>query len=241
MTKKILAFICSCSLALLCACGSDAGDVSSTQAAASTQAATTVSPKLSSWELILVNAQNWMPEDYQIETASIQGYKIDARICDAASEMIADAEAQGISLLVCSGYRSVDKQTQLFENKVQRVISEFGYGREKAEQVAASEVARPGTSEHNTGLAMDIVTPSYQGLNDGYANTDAAKWLKENAADYGFILRFPKEKEALTGVIFEPWHYRYVGIETAKEIMSRGICLEEYVAELKGEQAPTLQ
>ena len=88
----------------------------------------------------------------------------------------------------------------------------------------------PGTSEHETGLAADIVTPSYQRLDAGYAGTKAAKWLLENAASYGFVLRYPEDKTEITGIDYEPWHYRYVGVEAAKEIMAQGLCLEEYAA-----------
>ena len=183
------------------------------------------------WQLILVNGENWLPEKFSVRTAPVQNYKVDARVQKPALDMIAAAKEDGVGLLVCSAYRSVEKQTQLFENKIQRVINQYGYDRERAEQAAAAAVARPRTSEHHTGLALDIVTPSYQNLNDGYADTDAAKWLKANAADYGFILRYPKNKEAITGVVFEPWHYRYVGVSAAREIMSRGICLEEFLRE----------
>ena len=91
-------------------------------------------------------------------------------------------------------------------------------------------IAVPGTSEHETGLAADIVTPSYQRLDAGYAGTKAARWLLENAASYGFVLRYPEDKTEITGIDYEPWHYRYVGVEAAKEIMAQGLCLEEYAA-----------
>ena len=183
------------------------------------------------WKLVLANPTHKLPDYFSIEEASIQGYTMDARAVGPAKEMIAAAKADGIDLLVCSAYRPISSQQRLFNNKVQEYLNQ-GYGRAEAEEIAATIVAVPGTSEHQTGLALDIVTPSYQNLDDGYADTAAAKWLKANAADYGFILRFPKDKEDITKIIFEPWHYRYVGVDAAKEIMSRGITLEEYLGEV---------
>ncbi len=183
------------------------------------------------WKLVLANPTHKLPDDFSIEEAAIQGYTMDARAVGPAKEMIAAAKADGIDLLVCSAYRPISSQQRLFNNKVQEYLNQ-GYGRAEAEEIAATIVAVPGTSEHQTGLALDIVTPSYQNLDDGYADTAAAKWLKANAADYGFILRFPKDKEDITKIIFEPWHYRYVGVDAAKEIMSRGITLEEYLGEV---------
>ena len=104
-----------------------------------------------------------------------------------------------------------------------------GYGEEKAREEAATSVAYPGTSEHNLGLAVDIVARDYQILDDKQADTAEARWLEENCWKYGFILRYPTDKTDITGIIFEPWHYRYVGEEAAREIMERGICLEEYL------------
>ncbi len=183
------------------------------------------------WKLILANPTHKLPDDFSIEEAPIQGYTMDARAVGPAKEMIAAAKADGIDLLVCSAYRPISSQQRLFNNKVQEYLNQ-GYSQSEAEKIAATIVAIPGTSEHQTGLALDIVTPSYQSLDDGYADTAAAKWLKANAADYGFILRFPKDKEDITKIIFEPWHYRYVGVDAAKEIMSKGITLEEYLGEV---------
>lgn len=183
------------------------------------------------WKLVLANPTHCLPDDFSIETAPIQNYTMDARAVGPAKEMIAAAKADGIDLLVCSAYRPISSQRRLYNEKVQEYLNQ-GYGQARAEEIAATIVAIPGTSEHQTGLALDIVTPSYQRLDDGYADTAAAKWLKANAADYGFILRFPQDKEEITKIIFEPWHYRYVGVDAAKEIMSRGICLEEYLGEV---------
>lgn len=183
------------------------------------------------WKLVLANPTHRLPEDFAITEAPIQGYTMDSRAVGPAKEMIAAARADGIDLLVCSAYRPISSQTRLYNNKVQEYLNQ-GYSQAEAERITATIVAVPGTSEHQTGLALDIVTPSYQSLDDGYEDTAAAKWLKANAADYGFILRFPKEKEDITKIIFEPWHYRYVGVDAAKGIMSKGITLEEYLGKV---------
>jgi len=181
------------------------------------------------WNLILVNPDNFLPEDHSFEKEQVQGnYYLDSRAAPFAKQMIADAKEEGIELQICSSIRDVELQTRLFNNKINDLIAE-GYSEEDAKIKAATIVAVPGTSEHHTGLALDIVTPSYQRLNAGYENTDAAKWLKKNAAEYGFILRYPKDKTDITKIIFEPWHYRYVGREYAEFIMSEGICFEEFI------------
>ena len=181
------------------------------------------------WNLILVNPDNFLPEDFTIEKEQVQGnYYLDSRAAPYAKQMIADAKKEGIELQICSSIRDVELQTRLFNNKINDLIAE-GYSDEDARIKAATIVAVPGTSEHHTGLALDIVTPSYQRLNAGYAETDAAKWLKANAAKYGFILRYPEDKTEITKIIFEPWHYRYVGTEYSEFIMSEGICFEEFI------------
>ena len=180
------------------------------------------------WQLILVNADHAIDQSFKPELVEVQnGYQMDKRAVSDAQRMIRDAREQGVELLVCSGYRSYESQQRHFETSVQS-LQNSGYTEAAAIESTQRLIARPGTSEHQTGLALDIVTPSYQGLDDGYAETDAAKWLLEHAAEYGFILRYPKDKEAITKIGFEPWHYRYVGKKAASEIMSRGICLEEY-------------
>ncbi|MBQ6051864.1 MAG: D-alanyl-D-alanine carboxypeptidase family protein [Clostridia bacterium] len=186
------------------------------------------------WNMILVNPDHYLPDGFTIDKMQVQGnYYLDSRVAPYAIQMIADAKKDGIDLQICSSIRDIDLQTRLFNNKIDDLIEE-GYSKEDARRVAATIVAVPGTSEHHTGLAMDVVTPSYQRLNSGYANTDAAKWLKANAAKYGFILRYPEDKTEITKIIFEPWHYRYVGVEYASFIMSEGICFEEFI-ELYGE------
>ena len=137
----------------------------------------------------------------------------------------------GLDLVVTSGWRSWAYQEQLFEDKVGRVMAETGLGRAEAEELAAAEVARPGTSEHQLGLAVDIISNAHPELDESWAQTEEAEWLKENCADYGFILRYPPDKSGITGIVWEPWHFRSVGEEAAQYIMENGLCLEEYLEE----------
>ncbi len=181
------------------------------------------------WSLIVVSEKSFLPKDFSVELEKVQNdKKVDARIADAVRSMIADAAADGVELIIQSSYRSVEHQERLFANKVERVIK-AGTPKEDAEAVAAMVVARPRTSEHHTGLAMDIVTPEYRELEEGFEDTKAFSWLCENAAEYGFTLRYPKDKSDVTGIVYEPWHWRYVGTEAALAMRQSGQCLEEYV------------
>jgi D-alanyl-D-alanine carboxypeptidase len=138
------------------------------------------------------------------------------------------ARAEGLSPIICSSYRTIERQKTLFNNQVEKYVSR-GYSRDEAEKEAAKWVAVPGTSEHHTGLAVDIVALSYQHLDEEQENTAEQQWLMKNAYKYGFILRYPSNKSDITGIGYEPWHYRYVGKEAAKEIYERDVCLEEYL------------
>ena len=142
-----------------------------------------------------------------------------------------DMRAEGLSPLICSSYRTNEKQQTLYSNQVNGYLAQ-GYSQAKAEEEAGKWVAVPGTSEHQTGLAADIVDMSYQILDEKQEDTPVQKWLMENSWKYGFILRYPSDKSDITGIHYEPWHYRYVGKETAKEIYEKGVCLEEYLEEL---------
>ncbi len=180
------------------------------------------------WKLILVNSENLLPSNFEVETANIGNRAMDERIVDIVKQMIADAKADGVDLLICSSYRSVERQITLFNEQIQSFKNQ-GYNDEDARTEAAKWVAVPGTSEHHTGLALDIVTPTYQVLDFGFEETDTFKWLYSHCTDYGFILRYPKDKSDITKIVYEPWHYRYVGIETAKYIHENNLCLEEYI------------
>ena len=184
------------------------------------------------WRLILVNKQNPVPDDYDAELTNINSSLMaDSRIIDDVYRMLEAAKEDGIDLMICSAYRSYDRQTTLFNNKMNKLMNQ-GMNYMEAYAVGSMSVTVPGTSEHQLGLALDILTSGYVEMDDGFGDTKAGIWLAENAPDYGFILRYPKEKEEITGIIYEPWHFRYVGEEYSKEITELGVCLEEY---LKGE------
>ena len=137
------------------------------------------------------------------------------------------AKEEGINLRIVSAYRSKEKQTRLFQNKI-RKYRQKGMDAQEAYEEASRSVAIPGTSEHQLGLALDILGSGYGSLNEGFADTKAGEWLAENCAKYGFILRYPKDKEEITGIIFEPWHFRYVGNPHALKMTDQELTLEEY-------------
>lgn len=184
------------------------------------------------WRLVLVNPTHKLPDDFTVETAPVQGgYEMDVRVADVMKQMIADAQADGINLQVISGTRSMAYQVKLFNRDVEKYKAR-GYSAEDAYAQAAMNVAVPGTSEHQLGLAVDILSTDWGGgTSEGFADTAAYQWLITHCADYGFIERFPKGKTDITKITWEPWHYRYVGPEHAKKIMAEGICLEEYLGE----------
>lgn len=182
------------------------------------------------WNLTLVNATHPLPEDFAVVTETLKsGKSFDARAIGALSDMINACWADGLEPLVCSAYRSVDDQTALFQEQLDRLLAS-GLSYDEARAAAAQEIAVPGTSEHSLGLAADICALSYQNLDSAQADTEEQKWLMAHCAEYGFILRYPKDKQEITGIIFEPWHYRYVGKEAAQVITEEGLCLEEYLA-----------
>lgn len=181
------------------------------------------------WNMVLVNGDHPMEEGYVPQLKELEeGLSLDSRIIDAAKEMLADAKKAGLHIDICSAYRSVDRQEQVFgESMKERVKDGMSYW--DAFNETALNVAIPGTSEHALGLALDLISNQYTELDERQETTAEAKWLKENCHKYGFILRYPPEKTNITGIIYEPWHYRYVGVEDATEIMKLGITLEEYL------------
>ncbi len=180
------------------------------------------------WSLMLINKDHLIPYDYTFELATISGsVKVDVRVAEHLVDMIKDARTQGVGLYVASPYRDMERQTYVFNRKVRSYIDQ-GYDYDKAYDLASETVAIPGTSEHQVGLAVDIISSGYRDLDAGFANTEGGRWLAENAPEYGFILRYPRGKEDITGIEFEPWHYRYVGVEAAKEMTQLGLTLEEY-------------
>lgn len=183
------------------------------------------------WNLILVNPWNPLPADYSVTITHLKNRQaIDSRCYSDLQDMMDACRAEGLSPLICSSYRSWEKQETLYNDQVNALIAQ-GYFREDARSEAATMVAVPGTSEHQLGLAVDIVDKNYQILETAQENTEVQKWMLEHCWEYGFILRYPKDKSDITGIIYEPWHYRYVGREAAKEITEAGICLEEYLAQ----------
>ncbi|XCP84496.1 M15 family metallopeptidase [Roseburia hominis] len=183
------------------------------------------------WKLLLVNPWNALPENYSVNLTRLQnGHSVDERCYPALQDMMDACRAAGYNPLICSSYRTWDYQENLYNKEVNAQIA-LGYSKEEAKEVAATMVAIPGYSEHQLGLAVDIVDRDYQLLDKAQENTAVQKWLMEHCWEYGFILRYPNDKSELTGVIYEPWHYRYVGKKAAKEIMKAGICLEEYLGQ----------
>ena len=187
--------------------------------------------------MVLVNHTSKMPDDYTFDTkecgsATAVNKTLQAVACDAFLEMQKAAAADGVTVWMQSGYRSVKYQTSLYERKTKYYLDK-GYDNATAKEKAAAVVNPPGYSEHNCGLAADLNSPEHTGLDEGFEKTAAFRWLCEHAGDYGFILRYPKDAEDKTEIIYEPWHWRYVGVENAAKINASGLCFEEYIETLQ--------
>lgn len=181
------------------------------------------------WYLLLANVDNPLPQDFTVETEVVQNsFEMDARVAQTMRDMIDAAAKDGVDLLVCSAYRSIEKQQTLFDEQVQIYLNQ-GKSQQEAYDLTASAIAIPGTSEHHTGLAADIVTPTHQTLDPEFADTEAGQWLQEHAWEYGFVMRYPEDKQDVTKIIYESWHYRFVGKTHAKLMKESGLCLEEYL------------
>ena len=179
-------------------------------------------------QLLLVNPWHTVPEDYTVDLVPISdAHKVASTAFEDYMDMIADCEAAGHKPVVCSSYRTQEYQEMLFQNRVNSYL-QTGHPEEEAIELAGRSVAVPGTSEHQLGLALDIVDEENTKLDESQATMPTQQWLMANSWRYGWILRYPSEKSAYTGIIFEPWHYRYVGRTVAKEIHAMGVCLEEY-------------
>ena len=186
--------------------------------------------------LTIVNPWTPLQEGYvpELETV-VAEYQMDARCAALCWKMMMDCRKTGTCFpMICSAYRTQEYQQQLFDNKVVRVQLDKWCTIEEAEELAAKEVARPGTSEHQLGLAADIIDETFPYLTEWQETTPTQVWLSEHAPEYGFILRYPIGTSDITGIIYEPWHYRYVGEKFAKEITNMGVTLEEYVAWRRG-------
>jgi len=188
------------------------------------------------WRLVLVNRWHPMTAEAEIELVlppsgrNPDRHLVDTRIVGDLEEMIAAAAGDGVELMIDYGYRSFAQSQSLFEKQINTQLAAHPeYTREQAELAAREWVAPPGTSDHHTGLALDIVTPAYQVLDDGFAETDAGRWLAAHSWEYGFVIRFPADKTEQTGITYESWHVRYVGREHAAAMQEQNLCLEEYV------------
>ena len=186
-----------------------------------------ITPREDKWYLTLINSNYVLPESYSPDLVYVCGSEeqLDKKVAPHYEKMYEAAKADGVNLTPCSGYRSYDLQKRNYTNKTNYYES-LGYSHEEALVQAATIIMPPGSSEHNLGYAMDIVC-----VDTWFEDTAEFKWLNENAADYGFILRYPADKTDITKVTYEPWHWRYVGVEDAKAIKASGQVLEEYLGE----------
>ena len=213
---------------IVCSCG--ISEPSNPAAGVPTEPSVTDTPSpMPTQDIILVNSWYPIPDDYSVDVRELDnGQKVAVECYDELMEMLYDCEAYGLNPEVCSGFRTVAFQQGLYEDKVERVM-EAGHFREDAERIAATEVARPGTSEHHTGLAVDIIDADYPVLDETQEQRLTQQWLLENSWKYGFVLRYPTGKTNITGIIYEPWHYRYVGEDAAAVMHEQDLCLEEYL------------
>ena len=184
------------------------------------------------WCLILTNAEYPVPEDYTVELQMIPGTEqsVDVRIYEPLMEMLDAMREQGLAPIICSGYRTLDKQEKLFNRKVQSYVRS-GHTKEESYALARQTISIPGSGEHCLGLAVDFYTKKYHKLEKAFENTPEGKWLMEHAQEYGFIMRYGEDKVDITGIEYEPWHYRYVGVEAAEYIKEHNLSLEEFYIE----------
>lgn len=189
--------------------------------------------------LTLVNKDHPLSENWVMELTEIEeGYQVDRRMAEDLNAMFSDMRAEGLQPMICSAYRSYEMQAELHEREVEIYLNQ-GLSGEEARTEAGFWVAVPGCSEHQMGLAVDIVDASWPELDQSQEQTAEQQWLMAHCAEYGFILRYPVDKSEITGIGYEPWHYRYVGKRNAGNIMDSGLCLEEYLDLLEqNEKAP---
>lgn len=180
--------------------------------------------------LMLIDRFNALPDsfDKEIRLAEIQGKYLECQACEQCRLMLETAKADGINIKIISAYRTTEYQQMLWEQSVAEKTEE-GYSFQQAETEVSKTLAKPGCSEHNAGLAIDFGTENADDVEDDFYKSPQAKWLCRNAARFGYILRYPRLKEHITGISYEPWHYRYVGTEAALFIKKSGLCLEEFL------------
>ena len=215
---------------------SSSSSKATTTSSKNVDAVATPGDDINSWNLKLVNGKNPLPNGFTVKTEKIKaayardvGMLYDSRAVSYLNAMCAAAEKDGVNLLVISSHRTNARQTTLFNNQVNKQRAKYpNLSEEELKKEAATISAYPGTSEHELGLAVD-----FNSVEESFENTNAYQWLRTHAAEYGFIMRYAKEKKDITGVIYEPWHYRYVGEKHAKKINQLGYCLEEYIEYLE--------
>ncbi len=177
--------------------------------------------------LILVNKDHPLLKDVDCELKNYNGFDVDERIYDSLQEMMKDAKNDGINLFISSGYRNYNTQSYLYEKKI-NYFKRLGYSKEEAIEIASKKVTPPLTSEHETGLAVDILSYGHDIMDQEFGESEAGVWLRENCFKYGFILRYPKGAEDITKIQYEPWHFRYVGKDAAEFIYINNLTFEEF-------------
>ena len=185
--------------------------------------------EITDWKLILVNSKNPLPENYKIELAYIDKTRqIDKRCVEELHEMLKAMKNEGINnIWVQSSYRSIEYQEELYNKSIKEYL-DYGLSKDEAQQLTNKYINKPGESEHNLGLAVD-----FNNVDNDFKNTKAYTWLKTKAKNYGFIMRYPEEKKEITGIEYEPWHWRYVGKEHSYKMEELNMCLEEYIEYLE--------
>lgn len=196
------------------------------------------------WALFLVNNDHVLEGDHEVDLTTVytgadgREFQVDTRMAFYFLDMMEAASKAGNPIGVTSAYRSIEYQKNNFDNNVKALMNSEGLTYEEAYAETAKVIALPGASEHNTGLALDILSGEHWALDEGFEETKAFRWLSEHAHEYGFILRYPKDKTEITGISYEPWHYRFVGVYHAAEIKKSGLSLEEYVNTLSQSKEP---
>lgn len=187
----------------------------------------------SDWTLLLANASNPLAEDFAPPslTEIADGQSVDSRIADPIRALLTDAKAAGYTnIYFCSGYRDYDTQYSIYWNAVWTRMNDYGYSQEEAEAMTRLEINPPGSSEHQLGTTADILEYYGQDMQPYIGGSGLMLWLEQHCTEYGFILRYPEGKTDITGVEYEPWHLRYVGLEAAEYITENNLCLEEFLA-----------
>ncbi len=189
------------------------------------QSVETPKKKIDDWRLTLANYDNLLPEDFTVKVSNIDKTRqFDSRAIDELNDMMNAMKKDGVTnVWVQSAYRSVARQRELYDNSVKKYIQQ-GKSQEEAERLTDEYINKPGSSDHNLGLAVD-----FNYVDNKFEKLDGFKWLKNNAENYGFVLRYPKDKEDITKIAYESWHWRYVGVEHAKKMNDLNMCLEEYI------------